>query len=106
MSRTNPTPHSEHAGVFDQHYYLERANDAFAEDEYERALAFYSRTLQYDIGMEEAWLGQLRCLIELGELPEAVTWSNRALEKFPKSASLLAGESRCRGQIGQNGTQL
>jgi len=38
-------------------------------------------------------VGQIRCLICLGEYPEAVTWGDRALERFPGSADLLA----CKG---------
>lgn len=98
--------HTEYSGVIDQHYYLERANEAFAEDDYEKALAFYSRTLQYDISMEEGWLGQLRCLIELGELPEAVIWSNRAFEKFPKSASILAARAVAEARSGRSGAAI
>jgi len=88
-----PLPPNEvgpESGVIDQHYYIEKAKAAFDDEDYERALAYYSRALQYEIGTEEAWAGQLRCLIELGELQEAIIWSDRALERFPRSAHVLA----------------
>lgn len=101
-----PKVSPEYSGVIDQHYYLSMADEAFAEDDYEKALAFYSRTLQYDITMEEGWFGQLRCLIELGELPEALTWSNRALEKFPKSASILSARAVAEARSGRFGAAI
>lgn len=91
----------EQPGVFDENYYLSKADEAFADEDYERALAFYSRTLQYEINTEAAWLGQLRCLIELNELPEAVIWSNRALERFPKSGQILAARAVAECRIGR-----
>ena len=60
---------------------------------YEPALTSYSRALRFNKGLSEAWIGQIRSLICLGEYPEAVTWSDRALEKFFKSPDLLA----CKG---------
>jgi tetratricopeptide (TPR) repeat protein len=78
------------SGIRDEDYYRELADEAFAGEDYERALAYYSRSLQYNIEFEECWFGQLRCLIDLGELREAIIWSKRALEKFPRSAQLLA----------------
>ncbi len=87
--------------ILDQDYYLGKARDAFAREDFERALGYYSRALQYDATLEEAWLGQLRCLIELGELPEAVVWSNRALERFPKSARILSARAVAEARLGR-----
>ncbi|MEN6371460.1 MAG: tetratricopeptide repeat protein [Armatimonadota bacterium] len=92
-----PDPNS---GTRDENYYKEQADEAFINEDYERALAYYSRALQYNISLEECWLGQLRCLIELWELQEAVVWSNRALEKFPKSAQLLAARAVAECRMG------
>lgn len=98
-----PDPNS---GTRDENYYKDQANEAFACEDFERALAYYSRALQYNIGLEECWLGQLRCLIELGELQEAVMWSNRALEKFPKSAPLLAARAIAECRTGRNAAAM
>lgn len=101
--RTNRSDADEKpSGVIDQDYYLGKAREAFAAESYEQALSYYSRTLQYEITIEEAWLGQLRCLIELGELPEAVIWSNRALERFPKSAPILSARGVTEARMGRS----
>ena len=94
------------SGVLDQDYYLEKARDSFAAESYETALGYYSRTLQYEINIEEAWLGQLRCLIELGELPEGIVWSNRALERFPKSARILSARAVAEARAGRLGAAM
>ncbi len=87
--------------VLDHAYYMGKATEAFGCEDFERALAYYSRTLEYDINIEEAWLGQLRCLIELGELPEAITWSQRAMERFPKSAQILSARGVAESRLGR-----
>jgi len=68
-------------------------DDLFRVGQYEPALLAYSRALRFNRDRPEAWVGQIRCLLCLGEYPEAVTWSDRALERFPQSADLLA----CKG---------
>src|SRR3569833_2929745 len=40
--------------------------------------------------MAAAWVGQIRCLIVTGDYGEAVTWSDRALERFANTPDLLA----------------
>jgi tetratricopeptide (TPR) repeat protein len=97
-SEPAPEPDEPESGVVDQNYYTEKADAAFLEGNFERALAFFSRSLQYDINLEESWVGQIRCLIELKELQEAVIWSERALTRFPNSAEVLAarGVAECR----------
>jgi len=88
--------------VLDHVYYMEKAREAFDSESFERALGYYSRTLEYDINIEEAWLGQLRCLIEMRELPEAITWSERALERFPKSAQILSARAVAESRLGRS----
>lgn len=92
---------SEGSGVVDQHSYLAKADAAFADEDYERALSYYSRALEYDINMEEAWLGQLRCLIEMRELQEAMVWAERALERFPSSGAILAARGVIENRLGR-----
>lgn len=77
----------------DEHQCIRRGDHYFDRGEYDTALAAYSRALRFNRDFASAWVGQIRCLIGLGEYPEAVAWSDRALEKFPKSADLLA----CKG---------
>jgi tetratricopeptide (TPR) repeat protein len=39
-----------------------------------------------------AWVGQIRCLIEMKEYLEAVTWCDRASGRFPNHPELLASK--------------
>ena len=81
---TDPWPTMDEAGC------LRAGDEAFDRGLYEAALTAYSRALRFNQGLPAAWLGQARCLLCLGEYPEAVTWSIRALEKFFNSPDLLA----------------
>jgi len=89
-----PGDDPEGAGIIDEAHYLQKAKETFDDEDYERALAYYSRALQYGTDPEEAWVGQLRSLIELGQMQEAVVWSERALERFPNSAQILAARAQ------------
>lgn len=92
--------------IRDENYYSEQASEAYFCENYEKALAYYSRALQYNITLEECWLGQLQCLVDLGELHEAVVWSERALEKFPKSAPILAARAIAESRSGRKDTAM
>ena len=97
----HPEEPPENGRVIDEDYYLEKAKAAFAEENYEQSLSFYSRALQYEISLEEAWVGQIRCLIELRELQEAVIWSNRTLERFPNSSEVLSARAVAESRMGR-----
>lgn len=90
------------AGLVDENVCVEKADQAFADEEFERSLSLYSRALQYNANMESAWLGQLRCLIEMQELQESVVWSDRAQERFPKSGDILAARAVAEARSGRN----
>jgi tetratricopeptide (TPR) repeat protein len=66
------------------------ADDLFCRGRWEPALAAYSRALRFDRDYTPAWTGQVRCLIELGEHTEAVTWAARGIERFGNNPELLA----------------
>lgn len=107
----NPSPEPEddicnEPEVIDQHYCMTKADAFFDDENYEHALTVYSRALQYDINMESAWLGQLRCLTELGELQEAEIWSRRALDRFPNSSQILAAKGAIEGRMSGYTTAL
>ena len=84
--------------VMDEDHFLRLADEQLAEGGYEMALRYYSRVLSLDGHIERAWVGQLLCLMELGECEEALTWSDRALQNFPESGLVLAmkGVAWCR----------
>ena len=53
--------------VKDEAYYLAEAQTAFAAGEFEPGLRLYSKVLEYNPQNADAWTGQVRMLIELGE---------------------------------------
>ena len=73
--------------------WLADAQVHFLEGHFEQALRGYSRVLQLEPAYEAAWAGQVRMLIELGEFQEARIWADKALEKHPNQAELLAAKA-------------
>ena len=79
--------------VKDEIYYLHEANLAFENGNFELALRNYSKVLEFNATNVTAWGGQVRMLIELGEFKEAKLWADKALERFPNEAELLAAKA-------------
>ena len=75
---------------YDAPYYIEKGDDAFFLGVFKEALQYYSRALQMDNSSFYPWLGQIYCLIEMGQYKEADLWTGRALEMFPEDSSLLS----------------
>ena len=69
--------------VKDEAYYFGEARPAFETGNFELALRFYSKVLEYNPKNAAAWTAQVRMLIELGEFREAKFWADKALERFP-----------------------
>jgi tetratricopeptide (TPR) repeat protein len=86
--------------VKDEAYYLAEARAAFESGEFEPALRLYSKVLEFDAQNPAAWTGQVRMLIELGEHGEARLWADKALERFPHEAELLAAKAVALGRSG------
>lgn len=78
------------ARVRDAAFHLGEAREAYENGQFERALRAYCRVTEFEPGNAGAWAGQVRMLIELGELGEARVWADKALERFPEEAELLA----------------
>lgn len=78
---------------FDCRHYLQQAERAYRHGAYETALKQYARALREDPSLWEGWFGQVNCLLEIGELLEARTWSNKALERIPESPELLSAKA-------------
>jgi len=60
--RKEPTP------IYDDDYYIAEGDRCFYRADYEGALLNYSRALRFNNDCERAWVGQVKALIELGEL--------------------------------------
>jgi len=83
----------EKALVKDEAYYFNEARAAFETGNFEQALRFYSKVLEFNRQNPAAWTGQVRMLIELGEFREAKLWADKALERFPNEPELLAAKA-------------
>lgn len=72
---------------------LHLADEAFRRLDYEKALRLYSKVLSLDPNLESGWAGQLKCLLDLNEIPEAITWATKAQKLFPKSGDIIASRA-------------
>jgi tetratricopeptide (TPR) repeat protein len=77
----------------DEAYHLAEAQTAFESGRFESALRAYARAIEHNPRRAQAWTGQVRVLIELGEFGEARVWADKALESFPSDAELLAAKA-------------
>src|SRR5438874_7679237 len=84
----------------DEVYYLAQARTAFEQGDFEVALRFYSKVLEFNPHNATAWTAQVRMLIELGEFREARLWADKALERFPHEPELLAAKGVALGRSG------
>lgn len=84
----------------DEAYYLAEARAHFEKADFEKALRSYAKVLEYNPQNAAAWTGQVRMLIELGELREARLWADKALERFPNEPELLAAKAVALGRAG------
>src|SRR5437016_3723541 len=85
--------HAQKALVKDEGYYFAEARTAFENGNFESALRFYSKVLEFNPENAAAWTHQVRMLIELGEGREAKLWADKALERFPHEPELLAAKA-------------
>jgi tetratricopeptide (TPR) repeat protein len=86
--------------VKDEVYYLAEAQSAFESGEFRQALRHFGKVLEYNANNPAAWTGQVRMLIELGEFREARLWADKAIERFPQEADLLAAKAVALGRDG------
>ena len=95
-----------HAPLSDEFTCLAEARNAFGNAEFESSLRWYGRILEFSPRNLEAWTGQVRCLIELGQYKDARVWADKALEKFPESGELLAAKAMALGRLGETDVAL
>jgi tetratricopeptide (TPR) repeat protein len=79
---------------------------AFASGAFERALRSFATVLEFNPSNTAAWCGQVRMLVELGEFQEASRWADKALEKFPRDAELLAAKAVAVARLGDTKAAL
>ena len=71
-------------------YFYKEALKYWLAGDFEPALRNYSRVLEKNSTVFDAWVGQVLMLNELGEYHEAIVWADKALELFPEHPELLA----------------
>ena len=98
-NESNERSHRE-SELKDEAFYLAEATQAFEEANFEHALRSFAKVLEFNPQNAAAWTGQVRILIELGEFREAKMWADKALEKFPRDAELLAAKAVALGRSG------
>ena len=84
----------------DENSCFQEARGAFERADFEKALRYYSRVLEFNPQNTGGWTGQVRALIEMGEFREAKLWADKALERFPRDAELLAAKAVALGRSG------
>src|SRR5262245_54882205 len=92
-SEDQPRREQPRAALKDEAYYLAEARAAFENANFEPALRYYSKVLEFNPQNAAAWTAQVRMLIELGEFREARLWADKALERFPHEPELLAAKA-------------
>jgi len=95
-----PQPAEQTREAEDDSRALANADRTRRRGQYENALRFYSRALEYDKSLIAAWAGQVQMLVQLGEAPEAELWCRKALELFPGNGELLAARAQALCRVG------
>src|SRR6266478_2457693 len=86
--------------VKDEAYYYAEARSAFENGNFESALRLYSKVLEFNTQNEAAWTVQVRMLRELWEFRETKLLADKALERLPQEADLLAAKAVALGRSG------
>jgi tetratricopeptide (TPR) repeat protein len=63
--------------------HLQEGREAELEGTFEPALRSYSAALRRETTLSEGWCGQVRCLVQLQEFSEAMTWGHKAAAVLP-----------------------
>lgn len=101
VDKVQPRPAPVAGMLFDGRHYFTLAEKAYRRGNYEFALKHYGKALREKPDYADAWLGQVLCLIELAELDEAEVWAGKALDAFPESPELLAGNALVLARLGK-----
>ncbi len=105
QNRNTPVGRAE-VSASDEKRHLQRAWEFVGKGQFEQALRDFSKVLEFNPLSPDAWLGQVRMLIELGEYREANVWADKGLEKLPHSADLLAAKAVALARLGDTAAAL
>jgi tetratricopeptide (TPR) repeat protein len=84
----------------DEAYWLGEALKHARAGRFEKALRLYSRALELDPNLSQGWVGQVRMLLELGELKEATVWADKGLDLHRDHPELLAAKAQAVARLG------
>lgn len=87
--------------LIDAQHHFRDAEGHYHEGRFEKALRSYARALEHNSAMAEAWVGQVRMLLELGDAKEAHLWADKALELFRDHPDLLAAKAVALARLGE-----
>lgn len=73
--------------------FLSQAIAEFQLCNYEKSMQLFSRVLSFDNSNLSAWVGQIRCLINVSEFKEAVMWVDKAIEVMGETANILSAKA-------------
>jgi Tfp pilus assembly protein PilF len=88
-----PEETAEETAVVDAYgfdHYFDAAGVAHTRGAFEKALRYYGRALEQERARPEAWLGQVRALLDMGQPQEAMTWMEQAAGVLGERPDLLA----------------
>jgi tetratricopeptide (TPR) repeat protein len=88
--------------LYDVDRFMHMAQDYYLAGDYEPSLRYYSKALQENVSLDDAWFGQVICLIQLQEYKEALIWVDKALDKFPQSTDLIAAKAYVYSKLGDS----
>jgi len=100
------TPAHAPTVVKDEAFYQREAQTAFEEADFEKALRSYAKVLEFNPNNAAAWTAQVRMLLELDQCDEANVWADKALERFPREADLLAAKAVVLARRGESENAL
>lgn len=100
------TPAQAQPIVKDESFYQREAQTAFEGADFEKALRSYAKVLEFNVNHAPAWTAQVRMLLELDQFEKANVWADKALERFPREADLLAAKAVALARLGQTQNAL
>jgi len=100
QNKTIKDEKSQTGPIYDVDLFMELAETNYWEGDYEASLRYYSKALRENSALDQGWLGQVQCLLRIGEHKEALVWVDKALDKFPNSSDLLAAKSVVYSKLG------
>ncbi len=80
-------------------YFLDKGYKAFKIGDYKAAIKNYSEALNLNNYVKEGWIGQILCLLCLGQYEDVLTWASQA-EGFIKDSDFIAAKAFALNRLG------